>query len=224
MIHTTIIMAQIKRSDLEKAVSLQQANCILNTFYNDRTIYPYDDIHLKKGICKILIEEYCPLVNLANSLFLVRRVRLYQEGNAGPDGEIIFWYKPSYKIQITCSSEGYNRALMREQLSDDKIVFPAQKRKRDNTGKVISYGRVSTVLEDDRKNYFDRIISAIRKKELKYYKGTDTLIVLDEPAKFEHLESSNLHGLICNHVKENKIGLDYKRIYVCYGEQLRQIK
>ena len=166
MIHTSIIMTQIKRSDLEKAVSLHQANCILNTFYNDRTIYSYDDINLKKGICKILIEEYCPLVNLANSLFLVRRVRLYQEGNAGPDGEIKFWYKPSYKVQITCSSEGNNRALMREQLSDDKIVFPAQKRKRDKkTRKVLSNGRILSTPDEDIKNYFVRIICAIKKRK-----------------------------------------------------------
>ena len=58
-------MAYIERQTLERASSLRKAKAIADSFCHDRTTYTDEDVHLKRGICKTLAEEYCPLVLLA---------------------------------------------------------------------------------------------------------------------------------------------------------------
>jgi len=219
-------MAHIERQALERASSLQAARAIVDSFCYDRTIYTDEDVHLKRGICKSLAEEYCPLVRLAQEHWLVRSVRLFPGCNPGPDGEIRFWWRQSSKVQIVCANEGYSRALMREQLANGDIVFPQQDRARNKnrvTNEVVSMGRALTTPDADYRMRVQRILEAIGAKESKFYPGTDTLLVQDDVASFAHLRESGLHLKICEAIREG-IGRQYARIYIIYGNRLDRAK
>ena len=121
-------MPKIERETIEKAISLREAIAIVDCFYNERMTYPDEDVHRKRGVCKILAEEYSPLVRLAQEYCDVRSLRLFPEANPGPDGEILLWCRKSSKVQIICAIEGYDRALMRELLANGSIEFRPQNR------------------------------------------------------------------------------------------------
>jgi hypothetical protein len=217
-------MPQIDRKALEKPASLRRASSIVESFCNDQVRHPGEDVYKKSGICKVLAEEYCPLVALAQERRHVRSVRLFSEANPGPDGEIRFWRGHSSKIQITCANEGYNRALMREQLASGNIVFPNQSRRRDKkSGEVVSMGRILSAPEADVQARVKRILDAIEKKEKNFYPQTDTLLVQDDVAKFRYLREGGLHKKIRNAVCDG-LGAPYKRIYIRYGDELKRIK
>ena len=58
-------MPQIERKALERPLTLPEAQAIVESFCTDRATYPHGDVHSRKRICKTLIEEFCPLVRLA---------------------------------------------------------------------------------------------------------------------------------------------------------------
>jgi len=217
-------MPQIERMALEDAVSVRRAKGVVDSFCNDRVTYPDEDVHSKRGVCKILAEEYCPLVRLAQGYCCVRNVRLLPESNSGPDGEIRFWWRCSSKVQITCANEGYDRALMRELLGHGGIVFPHQSRHRDKvSGVVVSTGRALTSPTTDVQARVERILKAIERKESKYYPSTDILLVQEDPANFKHLTAGGFHQRVCQIIRKG-YGSPYRRIYVNYGNELKRIK
>ena len=111
---------------------------------------------------------------------------------------------------------------MREQLADGKVVFENQTRDRDKASKKIkSHGRALTTPETSVNNRLVRIQNAIKDKESKFYCGTDTLIVQDDPANFNHLR--DLHQIVCNEVRHS-LGASYRRIYINYGNNLKRVK
>jgi hypothetical protein len=217
-------MHQLERNALEKPISLRKAKGVVEFFCNDRATYPDPDIHAKKGVSKVFAEEYCPLVRLSQEHWFVRSICLFPEAYAGPDGEIRLWWRPSSKVQITCANEGYSRALMRELLGRGEIAFSGQSRKRNKaTGQVISAGRAFTTPSTDVQTRIDRILKAIEAKEKKYYPGTDTLVVQEDPANFRHLNKGGLHKKVCDAVGKG-LGSSYGRIYVNYGNELKRVK
>ena len=208
---------------LEQALSLRNAKAVLASFCNDRKTYPDSDVHLRKGIYKALIEEYCPLVRLAKEQCLVRDIRLFPEANQGPDGEIRFWLRRPFRIQIVCSNEGYSRALMREILAQGSTVFPNQNRQRDkSTKQVVTSGRVLKTPTAEIEMRVQRILKAIDKKEQKYYPDTDTLLIQEDPAGFSHLMEGGLHQRVCDSIQRRQI--QYKQIYINYGNTLKRAK
>jgi len=214
-------MSQISREALEKSVSLDEAGDVVNSFCGDRVTYSSKDVHLKKGVCKVLLEEYFPLLRLAETLPGVRSVRLLPKANPGPDGEIKFWYSSPSKVQIICAYEDYSRRLMREQLAEGEIVFPNQRQDRDKlTGKAMGIGRILVAGHSPVQVRLERILRAIRIKEEKFYPGTDTLLVGEESAKFEHLK--DLHRRVCEEVRRNGLSR-YERIYVNYYNEVKRI-
>ena len=66
----------IERSVLERPTSLHQAERILDEFLTDTIKYPDDDFYMRRGICKVLADEYHPLVRLAQTLHGVRCIKL----------------------------------------------------------------------------------------------------------------------------------------------------
>jgi hypothetical protein len=77
-----MIMARVDRNVLERVVFVRQAKKILDAFFNDTEAYPDVEFLQRKGICKILAEEYSPLVSLAQHLTGAVAVRLLPQGNA----------------------------------------------------------------------------------------------------------------------------------------------
>lgn len=224
-------MTLIKLEDLLKPKSTQEANEIIDSFFNDRNAYLDQDFYLRKGVCKdiakLIIEEYAPLVKLAEDLereyVAEASLRLFQEGNEGPDGEILFSSViPSCKVQITCAGEGYNRALIREQFANKECVFPNQSRERDKVSKkVVASGGKWEFSPKLFQKRFNRIIDAIRRKETNYYEDTDTLLVVEDPAKFKYL--CGLHEKIREAI-QNGPDSSYERIYADYGGDLKRVK
>jgi len=223
---TIIDYSQVTRGTLESELSLRQAKDVIDKFCNDREIYPDRDIYLRRGtergVLKILAEEYHPLICLAKKYWGVRSVRLFPEGNPGPDAEIWFWWRFSSKVQITCSNENQDSYFQRKLLEDGHIVFQSQKREI-KSGKVEATGRILSSPEVVVQNRVARIVEAIRKKESNFHSGTDTLIVQEDLANFRHLIDGNLHSKVCAAI-ENGLSTPYKRIYVNYGDDLKRIK
>jgi hypothetical protein len=211
-------MTQIDRQELEKPTPLDEATLMVDSFLNDTTSYPDEDVRLRRGICKVLAEEYMPLVLLAKVLPNVESVRLFPASNQGPDGELRFSNQSAWKVQITCSHEGYQRALMREQLQQNGVAIGGQ-RSRDTSGSIICNPSVLPPNEEVEAR-LNRIRSAVQAKECNFHKDTDTLIVLEANAR--HLQRYKLH----ERVVEALCGRpsNYERIYMIYGSDVRMAK
>ncbi len=210
----------MKRTELEKPVSLRKALFIAEKFYDRQGEFNDEEIHRKKGIVKIISEEYLPLVELAKTYIGVRSVRLFPNSNQGPDGEIRFWWRLKSNIQITCASENYQRALMREQLANQMPVFPNQTHRRTRGG-TEAEGRVLMAPSEDLNHRLSRIVEAIERKNEHFYEDTDTLLVQDELANFRHLNM--LHQEICRSVQSGYAS-NYKRVFVVYGSDVKRAK
>jgi len=216
-------MSQIERATLEKPTPLNRAICILNEFLYDPKTYSDNDFYFRKGICKVLAEEYLPLVRLAQGLIGVRNIHLLSNSNPGPDAKISFWWRKVAPVQITCANEDYDRALMREQMLSGKSVLPQQKRKRDKvTGSIVTEGDGTFALSADVQFRIDRIFKAITSKECNYYTSTEILIVQESPFGYKYLQESHLHEQVCQLVL--KRDSQYKQIYVNYGDRLKRVK
>ncbi len=107
------VMPQVSANEPRHRLPLRKAIQITDEFRADFTAYPHEDVRMRRGICKVLLEEYCPLVNLAQQIRCVRDVCLTSESNQGPDAEVRRWLRNTLQIQITCANQGYQRAISR---------------------------------------------------------------------------------------------------------------
>ena len=216
-------MPQVERDILEKPTQLHQAELILNEFLTDYNTYPLDDFLLRRGICKSLEEEYHPLVRLAQTLLGVSSIQLLPKANPGPDAKITFWLRSAATVQITCAKEGANQAMERQQILDKGGVLLHLQWKRDKvTGGRVATGSGGIEMSDDVQARIDRILKAIAAKERKYYSDTEILLIHEAPANFEYLITGQLHERVCKAVLARSS--HYQRIYVNYGEQIKEIK
>lgn len=204
-------------------MQLRQAEHILDEFFNDSEAYPEDDFLMRTGICKVLADEFHPLVRLAQSFKGVRNLQLLSQSNLGPDAIITFWWRRAAKVQITCAHEGYNRAMEREYLRDKGSALVHQNWGRDKaTGHVVPKGTECFELSADIQLRVKRILKAIADKENKYYPETEILLIHEDPANYQYLKKGHLHEQVQEKVLI--MGSHYRHIYVNYGDRLRQIK
>lgn len=210
----------MERAKLEKPASICEARMVAKQFHDRNGEFSDADVHQRIGIAKDVIEEYLPLLRLAQTLKLVRSIRLFPQSNQGPDGEIRFWWRYPSKVQITCAAEDYQTALMREKLANNEPVFRHQSHCRKNRERIEASGIALIAPEADVKQRQTRILAAIDRKENNYYPGIDTLLVLDELANFMHL--SELHNEVCR-TMSGRIDLSYKRIFVVYGIKAKRV-
>ncbi len=204
-------------------MQVRQAQRILDEFFGDRDAYPDDDVLMRTGICKVLAEEFHPLVRLAQSLRGVRNLRLHSPSNPGPDAIITFWWRRAARLQITCSNEGYSRALEREYLRDKGSGLMHQNWERDpSTRHVVAKGPGYFEPPADLELRLDRILAAIDEKENKYHSATEILLVQEDPAGYQYLQDGRLHDRL--RAKVLSAGSHYRHIYVNYGDRLRRIK
>ncbi len=204
-------------------MQLRQAERILDEFFNNREAYPDDDVLMRTGICKVLADEFHPLVRLAQSFRGVRNLQLLSQSTPGPDAIIAFWWRRAARVQITCAHEGYNRALEREYLRDKGSALVHQNWGRDRaTGHVVPKGPGYFELSADIQLRVNRILKAIADKENKYYPRTEILLVHEDSATYQYLQEGHLHEQVQEKVLITES--HYQNIYVNYGDQLRQIK
>lgn len=209
-------MSQVSRADLELSVLVRDAAEVVRAFLEDDHDYPYVDFIMRNGISKVLAEEYLALVRVAEVTAGARAVRLLHASNTGPDGEIEFDSGEVWRIQITCSHEGYETALAREQMRDGEITGSGPKHRDKVTGAVV-YTPEGFDTKDGIAARVDRITAGVRNKESKYRQGTDTLIVQDAPDGIDYLQEGRLRDLVKHAVHE--LGPSrYERIFVVYGQ------
>ena len=211
-------MQQVERSELESHLILPDAKEVVRRFLEDTEAYPTEAFRKRSGICKVLAEEYLPLLRLARFLRCVRSICLSPDSHAGPDGEIRLWMRPAWHVQITCSSEGYDRALMREQMNQGDIVSSGDRWRDPDTGRVVQRPEAYDTAEDVRAR-IDRILGAIEAKESNYHPGTDTLIVQDDPDHSGYLRRANLRKQVLAYVADMR-ETQYCRTFILFGDDV----
>jgi hypothetical protein len=219
---TGVQMAQIDRDVLERPLSLRGAAEIVRRFLEDTDAYPDEEFRMRRGMCKVLAEEYLPLFRFARSLRCVRSIHLYPESHNGPDGEVRFWLRPAWHVQITCSSEGHDRALMREQMQQGDIVSSGT-RWRDPVTKHVVQQPSAFNAADDVRTRVERILGAVEAKESNYHAGTDTLLVQDDHDRWDYLKRAGLRDQVAEAVGR-KADSHYRRTYVLYGEEAVRVR
>lgn len=166
------------RKHLEQPRTPEEMEGLIASIADNRADYPDSDVHLRRGIHKLIAEEYEPLLRLAKSLPGVERAHLTAHSNAGPDAYLHYADGARKGVQITCAGESYDTALQREILSMGKPVFPAQTHTRNETTKEVeTKGRMLTSREANTEKLVSDAIEAIAKKEEKYRLGTSYLLV-----------------------------------------------
>ncbi len=213
-------MSRIDRQELEKPTSLDKAQILIDELLNNRVLNPDSDLLSRRGINKVLVEEYRPLLFLAKTVTGAEYIRLFPDSNKGADGEIILGEGKSWNVQITCSYESYQHALMREQLLDEGIAHQGNRHRDIDSGQVVNESHGARPMDQDTMLRKERILNAIKAKEDKYHEGTNTLLVLEKSARSRHL--NDLHELVVNtsHVESS----NYERIYIVYDEDVKRVK
>jgi len=215
-------MPQVELSELRQRVSFSRARVIVDAYCNDTESYSDEQVRIKNGVCKQIAEEFVPTYLLAEKLCFVRDIRLYPDSNPGPDAEIRFFWRTSYKVQITCANEGYQRSLLREALMDGPQFEGQVRTRKRQTGEIeLDQARAmrppNAVIEDR----VDRLRSAIEHKVANYYDGTDTLLVQDDSDQFIYL--GDLSNRIVRLVSSG-LGAPYKRIFAQFGGVVKKLK
>jgi len=211
-------MQQVKRSELESHLTLRDAEEVVRRFLEETETYPTKAFRKRSGVCKVLAEEYLPLLLVAQSLRCVRSIRLYPDSHAGPDGEIKFWTRSAWHVQITCSSESYDRALMREQMNQGDIVSSGVRWRDPDTGRVVQRAEVYNTTEDVRAR-IDRILDAVEAKESNYHPGTDTLMVQDDPDHSGYLGRASFREKVLAAVADMH-ETRYRRTFILFGDDV----
>jgi 3'-phosphoadenosine 5'-phosphosulfate sulfotransferase (PAPS reductase)/FAD synthetase len=155
----------ITRNDLEKPRTPNEMKAILDQFSKDQNTYPDQDVHMRKGIIKRLLEEYRPLHVLANDLGEECQARLSLASNEGPDAVIRLKSGKEITIQITVADQSCMTALGREVLSQGKPMFPnSNKTRAKQTREICQTGRILDTREGRLRKQVDDVIKAIGKK------------------------------------------------------------
>lgn len=172
----------LQRTDLEVARTGQEMRTLLDSVAKDTVTYPDKDVHLRRGILKVLLEEYEPLAILATTMACVSSARLLDQSNAGPDAVVSFvgpTIDQQLRVQITVADQGHQEALSRELISQGQMVFYNRAKHRDpnDRTKIHEYGPVLTTPRARAERHAQRITEAFQRKVEKYRNGTDALVI-----------------------------------------------
>ena len=165
-----------RRSELEQPRTLAEMQAIIDTFANDLAEYPSTKVRRRTGVAKIVIEEYYPLLLLAQSLSGFKSASLTADSHPGPDAVLQFDNGSQATVQITCAGEDESTALQRELLNGGQTVFANQSVNR-KTDEITQSGRVLTTRTKNTLAAIDEVLSAIKRKKKKYRPGTQILLI-----------------------------------------------
>lgn len=172
----------VERTDLEISRSPTEMQDLLHSFSEDRQAYSDEDIHLRRGVVKDLLEEYAPLCTLAANLPNVRSARLMPQSNEGPDAIVELQCNQvirEFTVQITVANQSHQEALARERLSQGLPTFANTERVRNPTNKeeIQERGRVLMTREARLRGQVEEVVIAVRRKLRKYHPGTEVLLI-----------------------------------------------
>jgi hypothetical protein len=197
----------IKRSQVERWVSLSDARTLVEQFLSDHNTYPDSDYYSRKrGINKDIPEEFLPLLLLAEHLPTAKSVRLSTLSVPGPDGAILLADGSEIAVQITVSHERSDGYKIRHSLRDNGI-WCSKARATDD----IIQQRV------------ERIIEAIKEKENNIRTGTDVLLIVDESISWGDVLGQGLPKALSAALGQLPAS-KYSATFVIYGKDVRQIR
>lgn len=197
----------IERNLFEKWVPVKGVRKLVDEFFNDRTTYPdYEFYSRKRGIYKDIPEELYPLLLFAESHASAASLRLSPDSLPGPDGAVLLNDGSEITVQVTLSKErgdGYKKRL--------SLRDPGFQDVKGRNTKVVIGERL------------ERIIDAIRDKEINFRAGTEILLVVDESISWGDVIDPGLPDAI----QEAIIPLPpskYSATYVIFGKDIRRVR
>ena len=172
----------VDRSDLEAKRTPTQMQHLLSCFAEDREACSDENVHLRRGVVKDILEEYSPLCILAANLPGVLSARLASPSINGPDGIVEIESGQEIEeltVQITVANQSHQEALARERLSQGQPVFGSTEKVRDptNRSEIQERGRVLETREGRLRVQVGEVVNAVRRKLANFYAGTDVLLV-----------------------------------------------
>lgn len=197
----------IKRSDLEQWMSVDEAEVIVQSFFDDRETYPDRSFYSRdRGINKDIPEEFWPLLLLARNLPEAEALRLAPIAIEGPDGEIRISDGTIIRVQVTVSLEREGGYLARHQLRD--------------TGSYATPARDMLEVVEER---LRRILDAIVEKERRYRKGTDVLVIQEQSVSWGDVLEPTLKARLAEKVitfEQSK----YSATYIIFNEDVYMLR
>ncbi len=213
----------IKRADLEIPRTPEEMGKFIAVYELDVDTYSNEDVHLRKGVLKDFLEEYCPLYTLVRNLPNIRTARLTPKSNEGPDA-IVSTGENELTVQITRADESYKRALSREFLSKQRAVFATSNITRNKkTREIHQTGRVLTTRKSRLKEHVGNIASAIQRKCGNFHEGTDALLVATRIGPSALQPEASWEEELRNRITRIA-SIPYRALYVANGEQLIVLK
>lgn len=197
----------IKRNYLENWISIEKARKLVDEFLNDRATYSdYEFYSHKRGINKVILEEFYPLLLFAEFLPSAASLHLSPNSLPGSDGAVLLKDGLEITVQITLSHERSDGYKMRQSLRDNGVWST----KMRNTNEVIS-------------ERLERIIEAIKDKETNFRVGTLVLLIVDESISWGDMIDPGLP----NALEEAIVSLPpskYSDTYIIFGKDVRQVR
>jgi hypothetical protein len=189
-------MPKLTRSDLERPRTPHYMKELLRSFAEDGESYPSQDRHLRRGLVKVLLEEYRLLCAFACHVS-VRTAWLTPESNKGPDGYVELESGEKLAVQITVADQSDEEARKRKILSQSESVSNG-------------FMREEVFLRRPRQDIADAIKNKIGEK---FHPGTDVLLVGTMiPVKAAFTDSSWIEDMLEQIGGVEKI--PYSRVYV----------
>ena len=199
----------IERNLFEKWIPVLEARKLVDDFFHDRKTYPdFEFYSRKRSINKDIPEELYPLLLFAETLSTAANLRLSPDSLSGPDGVILLEDRSEINVQVTLSKEhgdGYKKRL---NLRDRSAI---KAKTWNNRNEMIS-------------ERLERIIDAIREKEINFRDGTKILLIVDESISSW---GDVLDPGLPNAIQESLASLPpskYSGTYVIFGEDVRQMR
>jgi hypothetical protein len=207
----------IVRHELEQLKTREEMQSIIHV-YCDPSAFTDEEVLRRRGICKVMAEEYIPLCALLKN-FPEAKARLTTASLDGPDAVINCPDGTEFSVQIVTAYTGYDDAIRREILSQGRPSFSTRSRLRNPTTKDVEEsqsGFLSTPAARSARVVLG-IKCALQKKMENYKPGTDALLICAEVSLSPGMRYDTW-GQGALGVIEGAGEIPYRRIYICDNE------
>lgn len=208
---------------MEQKRTLAQMRELLAAY--DASDLTAQQVHLRQGLVKDVLEEYEPLTTLVAYLPNALTARLMPDAHPGPDAiiEIAGPAGPQdLAVQITVADQSEQTRLDRARMAQGQIAFPARHKARapQNKAVILETGRAGENPMARRNARLDAIVARIVAKINQHYAGTQALLVV-----WRNMLGMNPQGAVDWRVelRARVAGISpnpYSRIYLCSDSEI----
>lgn len=210
----------MERTKLEEFKTLHEMHELLAYFSSHREEFPDEHVHLRRGIAKVLLEEYAPLLMLAQHLGAAG-AKLTASAYEGPDGYLYFEDGAEAAVQVTCAGESDQTAYKRELLASGRLVFDSQRVERVSVSKAFRVsGRVLSTKDRGTSLAVEEIRLALQKKCKNFKEGTSILLIHSRRNELTMSAdwTAQVHAAM-SHLSE----VPYRAVFVCTRKSIFKI-